>query len=449
VQRAGDGCKAEERPPGARVQMAAGAEPEEEGGPGGERQEPKEALEELYPGIPDGPEPDGCSKRVTGGHQESEVESYGNTDSTAAELEEVLPLLEAWPPRPLSQPGRFSLRMRRASTRQAFGICFDAAGFDGRLSEGHPSITAREDYPHLGILKGDTVLSINGYVPITVTECRSILGEAMWIRLVMFRQLPGAPKAPSAHGRSGSSPPRRAARRLLCTSRASVADAESGEFRITIHRTSLSQKFGLCFREAPLSRSWEELAVVVSQNLPHLALRKADRLIEINGVEMPSRPQCESIMEKASCLSLRFQRELPEDGPGLRLRHFLQPMADPGDEASEEEGDKPNDVDEVPPAQPAIEDCTVAACVAMGCADPALQKPPPPQREQGPWLFPSAKYGEEPPRNALGGPDPTSGAGVPVLVARAPACSPPGAAAGKSPTWIFARCTLQDVDCRC
>jgi len=311
----------------------------------------------------------------------TELSSVNNSTASA---EEYLPLLEAWPLHALPRGrGTFSLRMRRASTRQPFGISFDASGLiDGFGDERPPSITVREDLPHLGIICGDSVLSINGYEPSSVSECRSFLQEATSIRLVMRRR-PGIALEASTHRHARECPEPTL---LLSVTRAVVVFPKKGEFRLCMQRTSLSQRFGLHFREAFASRTRKLVGVIVTQNLPHLALRKSDRLLEINGVRNPGRVECEEILQKDTTLTLVFCREL-RSGTGLRrknLIHYLQPLGDvPEPDTSEEEVSlrEAND-------QSWVEECTISACVAIGCAEAeAVQRPLSHEREAEQTVF--------------------------------------------------------------
>lgn len=317
--------------------------------------------------------------------------------------EEPLPLLEAWSPCPLPQGhGQFSIRIRRASTRQPFGIGFDASGVD---TQRRPSISVRDDMPHLGILKGDVVVSVNGHKPNTVSECRVVLGEALALCLVMKRSLPGVPKEETAVGSSSSSS--RAPTQLLSIQRAVVTDGRRGEFRLTITRASRSQKFGLVFRESVSTRNVNQLAVVIAQNLPHLALRKGDKLVEINGVRLPNRDETEMIVEEEMSLTLLFRRSMREGLHKAHLVHFLQPLPECDEPESEESPGRAlagsdgkgrrRRANLVDPSgaeievleergkgdgEPEIEDCVVKTCISLGCAEPQVVERGLPEAEE-------------------------------------------------------------------
>lgn len=254
----------------------------------------------------------------------------------------VVPLLKAWPPRTAksSQGVAFSVRVWRASTRQPFGIVLDTA--QNSSERKHLTAVVAEDLPHLGILKGDALLSINGHVPTSARECRHILTEAIVIRLVLqrFERTSNLAHVGAEFG-DGVRAKTRAPQLLLSVTRASVVDEATGEFRLTIHRSSQSQKFGLCFTQLLPSGNGEAL-IIVSQHLPHLALRKGDHVVTMNGMALKSRGQCEELLKSAFILGMSVRREACSAG-GLRsseLVHHVQLPEPAVDSSSEEEGEE-------------------------------------------------------------------------------------------------------------
>jgi len=115
--------------------------------------------------------------------------------------------------------------------------------------------------------------------------------------------------------------------------RATIVNKKRGEFKLALHRTSLKQKFGLpC--EAVVSKSGDrELTIIISKDMPHLALMGNDRLCVINGVEPRSRSECVRILNDSLSLSLSFRRH------PMRLHdltHRIQEIGDDDFEVNEE-----------------------------------------------------------------------------------------------------------------
>jgi len=223
----------------------------------------------------------------------------GDTDSKCrfeSDCHTPIPLLKADPPASVAGLANgYFVRLRRASLKQRYGVAFDAAETrDRRLS----TINIAEDLPHLGITKGDAVVSLNRAVPGSVSECREILEQAMTIDLVLQRKQPSRSQPKGASGGV-----------LLSVTRASVTDERIGEFRLTMQRSSQRQRFGLVFEAVLPKRRGEDPIITVADDMPHLALQRADRLVSLNGVRIRSKKTCSQILGTAMRLHLVLRRE--------------------------------------------------------------------------------------------------------------------------------------------
>jgi len=233
-----------------------------------------------------------------------------------ASMEEpaTIDLLKASAPKLVrDKPGCYELHMRRASLKQRYGVAFDAAETsDRRLC----AITCAEDLPHIGIGKGDQLVAINGMVPNSVGECRDVLEKAMAIHLVLQRKQSTSNRASDKGVVAGS---------LLSVTKAIIIDARIGEFRLTIHRGSLKQRFGLIFQPVQPKRRGEELSIFVAEDMPHLSLKRCDRVVSLNGVRVRSKKVCSQILGSAMSLSLVMRRE---KSSLQHLAHQVEPIGD-------------------------------------------------------------------------------------------------------------------------
>lgn len=95
-------------------------------------------------------------------------------------------LLKVGVPTPVgSTPGRYSIRIRRASLRQPLGVTF----FANEANQ----ITIRDELPHLGLRRGDQLIQVNGEKPQTVDKCRSMLAKSTNVLLTLqHREIEGA-----------------------------------------------------------------------------------------------------------------------------------------------------------------------------------------------------------------------------------------------------------------
>uniref|UniRef100_A0A7S0B844 PDZ domain-containing protein n=1 Tax=Pyrodinium bahamense TaxID=73915 RepID=A0A7S0B844_9DINO len=96
----------------------------------------------------------------------------------------LLPLLKASPPTPVGRiAGRYKVNLWRSSGGQPYGISF---GSGSRAGE----IVIAEDAPHLGLRKGDEVISINGQYVERVRECGQILTNSRDLELQLYHREP-------------------------------------------------------------------------------------------------------------------------------------------------------------------------------------------------------------------------------------------------------------------
>jgi hypothetical protein len=227
-------------------------------------------------------------------------------------------------------PGRdfYMLRVVRTSLSQPFGVNFDATeSRDGRST----AVVAAEDYPHLSVKKRDRLMSVNGVQLRSAIDVAGVLQKAFSITMVFQRR--GTP----SHGRQPRVkdcwvPMAEVNRSLLSVTKASIVNRRRGEFKLALHRTSLKQQFGLpC--EAVVSPSGSgEMSVVVSKDMPHLALKRNDRLCSMNGMQLRSRSEAVKVMHDSLSLALIFRRH------PTRLRnlvHQIREIEEVDDEVEE------------------------------------------------------------------------------------------------------------------
>lgn len=96
-----------------------------------------------------------------------------------------MPLLKASPPTPVGRlAGRFKVRLWRASTAQPFGVSFGSGNKTG-------TIIVEDAMPHIGLRKGDEVISINGQPVTCVRQGSQALETSSSLELLLFhRELP-------------------------------------------------------------------------------------------------------------------------------------------------------------------------------------------------------------------------------------------------------------------
>jgi len=230
--------------------------------------------------------------------------------------EVALPLLKATTPVPTGWlRGQFRLTLQRATPYQPFGITFLA-------SDARSRFVIAEDLPHLGLEKGDELVTINQASPSSIHDVRKILKHSMTSELTIWRQVQetgevkqrpftccaaGQPQ-PAEDGSGKPRPvPEVKNKLLLAMLRPQVINEDKGEFRLVMQRFSLTQQFGLEFVSEPSKRKPASM-VVLPADFPHLGLRKGDRLISINGVEPRTLVHCQHIYDNSLNLTLIFRR---------------------------------------------------------------------------------------------------------------------------------------------
>lgn len=224
-----------------------------------------------------------------------------------------------------STSGLFCVHLQRASQTQPWGLDMRAvATSEGRLY----ACSIKGDMPHLGLLQGDELVSVNGVRPRSTSMCREVLCRAESLALVFRRHDFCMDEAMSA--RSAICSCRRSSnlvaqlRPLLSATRPfNDHRRRHGAFTLVIRRHSAQVPFGLCFalqprrpllgapstlgerEEHPRSspplieaeeHSQSNASVVVAGDLPHLGLRCGDQLLEINGTTPRSCVDCDRLM---------------------------------------------------------------------------------------------------------------------------------------------------------
>jgi len=238
-------------------------------------------------------------------------------------VEAALPLLKASPRIPLGATGdRFRLHLQRATQHQPFGITFLAC--ETTSSRRLSSIIVAEDLPHLDLYRRDMLLTINKARPVSIHEVRRVLKYAMSIELVLQRDTilhDGLARSTvcctassgflvdSCDGCGGPSLPEEVTfcRPLLSIMPPEILDEQRGEFRLVMHRSSLTQQFSIGF-SAEHSRRRQEATVQIAVDQPHLGLKRGDRLVSINGVAPRNANHCRHIYENSMTLVLVMRR---------------------------------------------------------------------------------------------------------------------------------------------
>jgi len=224
-----------------------------------------------------------------------------------------LPMVMCSPPGMLGK-GRYVIRLLRASLKQQFGIAFDVMK---ARNGGLEALIVSKDLPHLGIRKLDWLQSINGAAPRNLLRCRSMLQEAHSIVLVLQPWDPKALESPSTIMTGTDMDAIRAVDQpLLCLSQAVVTDSQKGEFRVALHRSSLSLPFSM--------PDWSQNAECkLAEDFPHLAVQTGDRLVSVNGVRTVRKKLCEKLLATALSVDLVFRRDPNTHQPP---KHYMQPL---------------------------------------------------------------------------------------------------------------------------
>jgi len=217
------------------------------------------------------------------------------------------------------------MRVLRASLKQPYGLTFDVAQTaNGSLC----TIMATEDLPHFGIRRWDELLTVNGVKPQDIDECRSIMEDAFSIVLVLqprgIHSFGMPPPKPSAVSRALAG----VDRLLLSVTKAHATDAGNGEFKLAIHRISTKQKFGLALDVVQSKSFLQTPVILVSRDLPHLAMCQNDCIQLVNGARPRNKEEVVHILDKATTVELTVRRTQPLDRKFVR--HLLQPLDEMG-----------------------------------------------------------------------------------------------------------------------
>lgn len=248
------------------------------------------------------------------------VASVRTRESDDDHEDEKIALLQSSQPAQVGTiKGRYVLRVVRASLKQAFGITFDVNESRGSTA----ALMVSGDLPHLGIRKGDELLTVNSFEIRSINEVRQHLQTSLSIVLVMQRRGVNA-RVPPPKYKVATDALEPLDRVLLSATQVRITDIKRGEFKLSLQRSSHKQKFGLAF-EAAQSKKNQELSILVSEDMPHLALERNDKVHIINGIRPRNRKICAQILNSAMTVNITFRR----DPKRIRnLVHVTHPVAD-------------------------------------------------------------------------------------------------------------------------
>jgi len=242
------------------------------------------------------------------------------------EDEELLHLLKHSLPVKVG-PGRHfhMVRIVRAHPSQTFGLKFGASQY----SDGRPNIVvSAKDYPYLSVKRHDRLVSVNGAQLRQATDVTEVLQKELSLTLVFQRR--GTPShEPQPWVKDCRVPMAEVNRSLVTATRAKIVNRERGEFKLSLHRTSLEQNFGLPCEDVLSNSESPELSFIISKDLPHLAVMGNDRLCVINGVEPCSRSEYTRLKNSSLSLSLVFRRDPSQ------LHDFVHHIQDFSEDVSE------------------------------------------------------------------------------------------------------------------
>mmetsp|Transcript_94116 Transcript_94116/g.186582 ORF Transcript_94116/g.186582 Transcript_94116/m.186582 type:complete len:554 (+) Transcript_94116:93-1754(+) len=258
--------------------------------------------------------------------------AYGGEvlSESEAEDDEVLVLLKHSRPMKVGTSRDFHMvRVVRASLDQPFGVNFDA---NESRNGGPTTICVAEDYPYLSVRRRDRLVSLNGKQLRRPADITEVLRKALSITLV-FQRRGSQFHGPLPRLEDCWVPMADVNRSLLSATRASVVNRKKGEFKLAMHRTSHKQKFGLRCEAVATQSGSQDMSILISEDMPHLALLRNDRLCSINGLEARSRSECVRVMHESLSISLIFRRH------PSRLHELVHEIQEIGDEIAEIEED--------------------------------------------------------------------------------------------------------------
>lgn len=244
-------------------------------------------------------------------------------------------LIAASRPTPLGA-GQYSVRLRRASVRQPFGLSLRAA--DG-------AVFFTQETSHLGIDRRDILLKVNGHHITDADHCKAILAQELRVELLVQRPNASA-QEDVAHAPRGwffnmcnplcdddrgqvvqflDGRTQRAWRVLLSATRPQVFDYASGEFGLMLIRTSARQRFGISFCTTSDAWDGEVTPIQIAEDMPHIGLRKGDVLLEVNGLARLTAAEVSDILESSARVVLRLIRR---GGVGMLQAAFVEAIED-------------------------------------------------------------------------------------------------------------------------
>jgi hypothetical protein len=257
----------------------------------------------------------------------SEVDALSDTSTTCSsedDVQQLEPLLWVSEPRFEGESRRhFTVSMGRCNKQQRFGITFEAKE-DGR-------IVIAEDAAHLGIAKGDMVLSINGRPHwdcrgtwhsasecknLTHEKCKRILNSALRVDLSLLRvEYDAYCNAKHFHwpiSKQAKWSNRDGIRCVnLLAASPMMPDQALGSFTLKISRATHEQKFGLCFRSvnSDINRKNLTSEIYIAEDAPQLGLKQGDRILKLNGSRVLNFSEFQRSLDACMTVSLLLKRE--------------------------------------------------------------------------------------------------------------------------------------------
>jgi len=260
------------------------------------------------------------------------VASVRTRESDDDHEDEKIALLQSSQPAQVGTiKGRYVLRVVRASLKQAFGITFDVNESRGSTA----ALMVSGDLPHLGIRKGDELLTVNSFEIRSINEVRQHLQTSLSIVLVMQRRGVNA-RVPPPKYKVATDALEPLDRVLLSATQVRITDIKRGEFKLSLQRSSHKQKFGLAFEAALSMSKHQELSILVSEDMPHLALERNDRVHIINGIRPHNRKVCAHLLNSAMKVDLTFRRD------PSRMKNLVQATQPLEDLEDDHAGEQPS-----------------------------------------------------------------------------------------------------------
>eukprot|EP00746_Dinoflagellata_sp_MGD_P167492 gnl/MRDRNA2_/MRDRNA2_98161_c0_seq1.p1 gnl/MRDRNA2_/MRDRNA2_98161_c0~~gnl/MRDRNA2_/MRDRNA2_98161_c0_seq1.p1 ORF type:complete len:396 (+),score=78.93 gnl/MRDRNA2_/MRDRNA2_98161_c0_seq1:111-1298(+) len=255
--------------------------------------------------------------------QLTEFDALSDTSTTCSsgdDVQQLEPLLWVSEPKFEGESTQHvAVSMGRCNKQLRFGITFEAKE-DGR-------IVIADDAAHLGIAKGDMLLSISGgphwvcrgtwhaaseCKNLTHEKCKRILDSALRIDLTLLRVNARHFHWPISKQTKWSNREGIRCVNLLAASPL-MPDEGLDSFTLKISRASHEQQIGLCFR----SMKWREISsgqsltseVYIAEDAPHLGLKQGDRILKLNGSRVLNFGEFEKSLHACMTVNLLVKRE--------------------------------------------------------------------------------------------------------------------------------------------